>query len=510
MSAPVEEFNDENKVEMPTNNDGNTTTEGGDKKSMASDLWSLVKPYKHEILLNQIIEHEPGDERRAAIINVLRDMGVKVFIIEAKSIETTADILHHVHRVVDYVSRENQLFSAGYIDDDGNPADPLGFQRCLLYQDRAGRLFNLMMAKHAVGPASQYEGLMTSFSGVEAMCLITILCRSFACIEDQDNLDALAPARLSLILGLVFTEELSLAWLNAQMMVKSAPSVSAHTLTSYVGADLLRKAAIFLLATASAAQDDSTRGWITVSGIGLACCLALANLGSRAWHFMGWKPFPYAGPMHSVLAFMAAILTGLLFPYMGHRKVHVGGRPAMEHVISSAVIVGLIYVASDIDEVQRYLIVGSENCDQDYVNIAVGGWWTFTFVSSLFYATTIPYKPPNAPTEPEEEEPLLEQDHASPVGYKVPNVPDFEVDPTLAWSGTFQWCTISMQAFVGLVLAIVIGGGIVYLGIIDDDDEYLGNGDGAFLSYRDISADENDDLKMIWNEGTVNVLHVAC
>ena len=172
-----EEFNDEGNV----HGDG-TTTEGDGKKSMASDLWSLVKPYKKEILANQILEHEPGDDRRAAIINCLRDMGVKVFIIEARSIETTGDILHHVHRVVDYVSRENQQFGAGYIDEEGNPVDPLGFQRCLLYQDRSGRLFNLMLSSHAVGPAGKFESLLTSFSGLEAMALVTVLCRTFACV----------------------------------------------------------------------------------------------------------------------------------------------------------------------------------------------------------------------------------------------------------------------------------------------------------------------------------------
>lgn len=460
---------------LPTDN---TTTQG------ASDLWSVVKPYKQEIMLNQVMDHEPGDDRRAAIINCLRDMGVKVFIIEAKSIETTADILHHVHRVVDYVSRENQFFSAGFVDEDGQPCDPLGFQRCLLYQDRSGRLFNLIVAKHAVGPASQYESLMTSFSGVQAMALATVLCRSFACVARDETLDNLVPARLSLIIGLVFTEETSLAWLNAQMMVKSTPSVSAHTLTTYVGADLLRRAAIFLLATAGAASDDSTRGWITIAGLALTFALTMANLGSRAWHYMGWRPFPYLGPFHSVFVFLAAIVAGCIFPFMGHRKVHVGGRPAMEHIISTAVIVGLIFIISDIDEVQRYLIFGSDDCDQDYVNIVVGAWWSFTFITSLFYATTIPFKPPTTPTEPDEEEPLLEQDHASPVGYKVPNLPNFEVDPSMAWSGRFEFCTIYMQAGVGVVLAIIIGGGIIYLGLINDDEEVLGNGDGAFRLLR--------------------------
>mmetsp|Transcript_5757 Transcript_5757/g.7560 ORF Transcript_5757/g.7560 Transcript_5757/m.7560 type:complete len:496 (-) Transcript_5757:297-1784(-) len=457
--------------------DGGTTTEG-EKKSLASDLWSLVKPYKREIMLNQIMENEPGDDRRGAIINSLRDMGVKVFIIEARSIETTADILHHVHRVVDYVSRENQLFNAGYVDDEGNPRDPLGFQRCLLYQDRSGRLFNLMLASYSVGPASQYETLMTSFSGLEAMALVTILCRTFACAAKASTASALAPARLALIIGLVFSEEISLSWLNAQMLVRSVPSVSAHTLTSHLGSDVLRKASLFVLATASSAEDDTTRGWVTIAGVAMICILALANLGSRAWHFMGWRPLQYSGPLKSVVAFFAAVAAGCVFPYMGHRKIHVGGRPAMEHVISTAVLVGVIFALSDIDEVQRYLITSSENCDQDYVNIAVGAWWTFTFMTSLIYAMSLPYKPPITPTEPDEDEPLLEHDHASPVGYRVPNIPNFEVDPSLASEGYFSLCSIQAQALIGLILAVVLGGGIIYLGFTDEDDELLGNGDG--------------------------------
>ncbi|KAL7569922.1 hypothetical protein ACA910_008583 [Epithemia clementina (nom. ined.)] len=466
-------FQDENDVAVPE--DLTETGMSDMKKSYDEGVWSVsaIKPYKREMISNEIANNEPGDERRAAVINALRDLGVKVFIIEAKSIETTSDILHHIHRVIDYVSRENQMFSLGQLDENGEHLDPLGFQRCLLYQDRSGRLFNLVIAQHAVGPASKFEELMDSFKGVEAMVALTVLCRSFSCVMNDANLDLLEPARLSLILGLVFSEELGLSYTFAQMFVRATPSISAHTLTTFVGSDLLRKAVILLLAVAGGASDRSTRGYVTVAGISLACALFLANLGSRAWRYMGWKPFPYQGPFSGPLAWLAAVLTGCIFPFMGHRKVHVGGRPAMEHVISTAIIVAIIFMASDIDSVQRFLVVGSENCNQDYVNIIVGGWWTFTFISSILMVMAIPYDDYNiTPAEPEDEEQLLVHDHASPVGYKVPNLPDFELDPSLAGGGVAPACPLSMMSFCGIFLAIIFGGGMVYLGLIDEDDDF--------------------------------------
>lgn len=464
-------FQDENDVAVLEDLTENGMSEM--KKSYDERVWTDIKPYKREMIANEITNHEPGDERRAAVINALRDLGVKVFIIEAKSIETTSDILHHIHRVIDYVSRENQMYSLGQLDENGDHLDPLGFQRCLLYQDRSGRLFNLVVAPHAVGPASKFEEMLDSFNGIEAMVALTVLSRTFSCVMNDTFLDGLEPGRLALILGLVFSEEISLSYTFAQMFVRATPSISAHTLTSYVGSDLLRKASILLLAVASGASDRSTRGYLTMAGTCLACALFLANLGSRAWRFMGWRPFPYQGPAAGPLAWLAAVVTGAIFPFMGHRKVHVGGRPAMEHVIATAVIVAILFMASDIDTAQRFLVYGSEQCDQDYVNIVVGGWWTFTFISSILMVMAIPYDDYNiTPAEPEDEEQLLVQDHASPVGFKVPNLPDFELDPTLAGSVVAPVCPLSFLCAFGIFLAVCFGGGIVYLGLIDDDDDF--------------------------------------
>jgi len=169
-------------------NDGSTGHEMVDRSlSMVDGMFSVASvgggdasficaPYKSEVFQQQLDENGPGSSRRNAIIGALQDMGVKVFIIDSVSTPTTGDILHHVKRVVGYIGRENRVLPK---------TGPLGYQRCLLYQDHQGRLFNLLLSKHATGPAERYNEYLDMFSGLEAMIAITILCRSFPCIMQR-------------------------------------------------------------------------------------------------------------------------------------------------------------------------------------------------------------------------------------------------------------------------------------------------------------------------------------
>jgi hypothetical protein len=170
----------------------------------------------------------------------------------------------------------------------------------------------------------------------------------------------LRPAYLSIVLGLVLNQEISLSWLNASMMVRAFPSVSAHTLVSnYVGSDYLRKGIIFSLALAASAT-GKVRMALSVGGICTACIVLLANLGSRSWHFLRWKPLRYQGCGATLLAYICAVCTGIILPYMGHRSVVVGGKGAMEYVIQTSIIVALAFVVSDYDGIQKFLVAGSE------------------------------------------------------------------------------------------------------------------------------------------------------
>lgn len=175
MEEPIVEnqYLESSALEIP---DGFTTSNSS--HDIMKDSYWVCQPYKQEIIQQQLTSNAPGANRRTAIIGSLRDLGVKVFIIEAKSIDSTADILHHVKRVVGFVARENVALTNNSNDESGSS---LGFQRCLLYQDRYGRLLNLTLAQHAAGPTSSYQEYLDSFSGLEAMIALTVLSRSFPC-----------------------------------------------------------------------------------------------------------------------------------------------------------------------------------------------------------------------------------------------------------------------------------------------------------------------------------------
>ena len=287
----------------------------------------------------------------------------------------------------------------------------------------------------------------------------------------ESGVDSLKPAILALILGLVLTEEVSLSWLNSSMLVRASPSVAAHALTSMLGGDLLRKAVILCLALAGASYGN-TKENLSYLGLAGACLLLLSNLGSRAWHFMGWKPLSYQGPGSAAVAWCASILLGLVFPFLANRKIHVGGDAGLEYVIRTAVIVGFIFIASGVNEMQRFFLITSDQCDQDFVNFAIGGWWFLAFVASLVMAYRMPYQDQSSASA-SDGEPLLIKDHASPVGFRVPSVPDFEMDPSLSWTGSVYCLRPLFKLIVGILLAVAIGGGIVYMGIEGWDEDVV-------------------------------------
>jgi hypothetical protein len=138
-------------------------------------------------------------------------------------------------------------------------------------------------------------------------------------------IQSLRPAYLSLVLGLALTEEISLSWLNASMMIRGTPSVSAHSLSSPTNSDLIRKSVLFSLVLAGTTTGLLQNVLTTVGIIG-ACLIFLANLGARSWHFLRWKPIKYTGPGSFLVAYALAVATGFVLPYIGHRSITVGVR----------------------------------------------------------------------------------------------------------------------------------------------------------------------------------------
>lgn len=124
----------------------------------------------------------------------------------------------------------------------------------------------------------------------------------------------------------------------------------------------------------------------------------------------------------------------------------------------------------------------------------MGSWWALSLVASLtlLFCREVrkgkefdPFK--RDFTFPIDEEPLLEEDHRSPTGYKVPHLPFFPVNPSYGRKGlgscscVFQ---LGIEYSLSLLVALGIGGFICYLGVTKLDDEFLENPASAFSNIR--------------------------
>jgi hypothetical protein len=140
------------------------------------------KPYKIELLRQHVVQNSPGLGRRTAILICLKEMGIKTYVIDGSNIRTSHELLSNVKHVVKLVALENCNTKAKSSQKSENQAECKPNQRCLLYQDEYGRLFNITLSNHAVGPVATYQEYLESFSGLQAMIALTVLCRSFPCM----------------------------------------------------------------------------------------------------------------------------------------------------------------------------------------------------------------------------------------------------------------------------------------------------------------------------------------
>jgi hypothetical protein len=142
--------------------------EGGD--------W-VCRPYKREMISAEILmANRKGEKGHAAVLNLLQKSGVRVFVVDAKISSSIADIMKSIRSVIHHVSK---------LDRSRACFNPRLAQRCLLYKDGEGRFFNLTLAEYTTAPAGTFTHYLTSFSGIQAMSVLTILCRSFPCAMDS-------------------------------------------------------------------------------------------------------------------------------------------------------------------------------------------------------------------------------------------------------------------------------------------------------------------------------------
>ena len=161
-------------IVAPSASDGHAT----DADASWRGTW-LCRPYKRERLLEEIYSaNRKGVTGHAAVLNTLKNTGVMIFIIDSKVSTNTADIMDSIRNVINHVAKEER----------SRPSfNPRESQRCLLYRDHEGRFFNLTLATHTTSAASRWKDLSHSFSGLQALAVLTILSRSFSCATSSKN-----------------------------------------------------------------------------------------------------------------------------------------------------------------------------------------------------------------------------------------------------------------------------------------------------------------------------------
>lgn len=145
----------------------NTTTE-----TDFDEFSQLLKREELELILKD--KSMDGTEKRDAVFKMLERYGIKTFIIVSGPDDDIVEIMQRVRDVIQFVARLRR----------SHKQTTMKF--CLLFQDIDGLLYNLTMPSHVVGTFSQWQGSLHAFSGIQAMGAISILSRSFPCVQGKD------------------------------------------------------------------------------------------------------------------------------------------------------------------------------------------------------------------------------------------------------------------------------------------------------------------------------------
>mmetsp|Transcript_13854 Transcript_13854/g.19844 ORF Transcript_13854/g.19844 Transcript_13854/m.19844 type:complete len:510 (-) Transcript_13854:1428-2957(-) len=403
--------------------------------------------YKHQILQNHMKKSD-SESCASLLVNQLTDFGVDVYLVPFDS----HDIFGAVRGVCNAVSDAVPKLAANY--------------RCCLFKDEHDRLFNLVIAGGSSAAGLEWKQVNATFSGTKAVITIVLLSKMFSCFATNYGLN---PSIVALILGLVCNEEMSFVSMNTCIHVQGHPSVGAYALMQPTLTDWPKKLVVFMLAIAGASSNSTVKKGITWAGVFFAVFIMSANVGARAWGNMCLTKQKYSGPLYSVIAMIKAFVLGLFFPYFGSRGCEPGGHVALMNTLKSALIVAFVFIASGFwQQFNESILITTQQetptCSQDYVYIVVGSWYTVSLLASIcFYKRIIPEQVKPIP-ESASREPLLVEDVSSPVGFRVPNFPDYVLDPAHDFK-PIQFCSAKCDVAFGVLLALGLGGGIVAWGI---------------------------------------------
>lgn len=354
----------------------------------------------------------------------------------------------------------------------GNETD----EKCMLYTDRMGRVFNVIISGGAEGLSLTWTTIESAFSGWLAIAVIPFTIREIASYTSHNYATsslAIPPLALLFFFGLVLPSETSHAWLTMSIMVRGTNSVGSHVWRSGSFADYPRVLLLFVLGLASVAPTDTSPVGETLGFVGaiLGAFILLCNLGSRAWKKLeiGYVDSNNALSLFAVIS--TAFISGLLFPYIALHNVHGGtdesdreaavekimfhpnGKRARQNVTFAACTVAALFLLSGMEPAQEAL--GFHFVHGTAVNLTVGIWFFSSTIASLWMCNRLDT------SKSKKIQPFLKKDETSPVGYIVPSIPNIVIHPNLSTGkmifpflayGSDILCVMAVMALASLIL----------------------------------------------------------
>lgn len=165
------------------------------------------------------------------------------------------------------------------------------------------------------------------------------------------------PLNLAIIVGLILTEETSLAGANIGILVRNTPTHCALSLKDPMHQDAIRKVCILTLVVAA-----STLGWtqtvFSAIGVLLSCLLLMINIGARVWYFLELSTIKRDRIGGSaIMPFLLSLFAGFSLSFMSSRISTSGGKRAIEHIIVSAVCIAFVMILSDMYRILKLVVI---------------------------------------------------------------------------------------------------------------------------------------------------------
>jgi hypothetical protein len=209
-----------------TRNDGKTVVRNEGK----------AEPYCGQFLDADDIEDMPVQE----IVARLEDLGVRVILISDHDEDGDATDKQDIKDVINQVAASPYNYNhheheQGHANDDAlaNSASDkslnLRYRCCLLYRDTHSRLWNITLTG-GEGLQDRWDEQDVTYSGLQGIVLLVVLTRILPCVGEGLGV---APALLSLVIGLVFREEIENSHVAVGLHVCGIPSVGAFVFKGF-------------------------------------------------------------------------------------------------------------------------------------------------------------------------------------------------------------------------------------------------------------------------------------